>query len=35
MSYEELSDKMENGTPDEKIDVELEILGRYLYYEGD
>ena len=35
MSYEELFDKLENGTPDEKIDAELEIMGRYLYYEGD
>jgi len=34
MTYEELCDKMENGTPEEKIDAELEILGRF-YYKGD
>jgi len=35
MSYEELLDKLENGTPAEKLDAELEILGQWLYYEGD
>ena len=35
MSYEELLDKLENGTPEEKIDAELEILGRFYYFEGD
>ena len=31
MSYEELLDKLENGTPQEKLDAELEILGRFYY----
>ena len=31
MSYEELLDKIENGTPEEKIDAELEIMGRFYY----
>jgi len=35
MSYEELCDKLENGTPAEKNDAELTLLGRLLYYEGD
>ena len=35
MTYEELCDKLENGTPEEKNDAELELLGRVLYYEGD
>jgi len=35
MSYEELLDKLENGTPAEKVDAELELLGKLLYYEGD
>jgi len=34
MTYEELLDKLDNGTPEEKIDAELEILGR-IYYTGD
>ena len=34
-SLEELYDKIENGTPQEKNDAELELLGRLLYYEGD
>ena len=29
--YEEYLDKFENGNPDEKLDVELEILGRFYY----
>ena len=33
--YEEYLDKLENGTPEEKLDAELEILGRWFYYEGD
>ena len=35
MDYEELCDKLENGTPDEQNDADLELLGRYLYYDGD
>ena len=35
MTYEELFDKLENGTPEERNDAELELLGRALYYEGD
>jgi len=34
MSYEELLDKLENGTPEEKLDAELEIMGR-IYYLND
>ena len=34
MTYEELSDKLENGTPEEKLEAELEILGNW-YYKGD
>ena len=33
--YEELCEALENGTPAEKIDAELEIMGRFYYYEGD
>ena len=33
--YLKLLDKLDNGMPDEKNDAELELLGRYLYYEGD
>ncbi len=32
--YERLLDKIENGTPEEKIDAELEIMGR-IYYKND
>ena len=35
MDYEELLDKLENGTPAEKNEAELELLGRLLYFEGD
>jgi len=35
MTYEELFDKLENGTPQEQNDAKLELLGRALYYEGD
>jgi len=35
MEYEELLDKLDNGTPDEVNEAELEILGRLLYYTGD
>jgi len=31
MTYEELCDKLENGTPAEKNDAELEIMGRFYY----
>lgn len=35
MTLEQLLDKLDNGTPDEKNDAELELLGGYYYYEGD
>ena len=35
MTYEELLDKLENGTPEEKNDAELEILGRIYYRRGE
>ena len=33
--YEELCEALDNGTPAEKNDAELEILGRFYYFEGD
>ena len=33
--YLKLLDKLDNGTPEERNDAELELLGRYYYYEGD
>ena len=35
MTYKELCDKWENGTEEEKREVELEVLGRLFYYDGD
>ena len=35
MEYEELIDKLDNGTAKEKNEAELELLGRVLYYPGD
>ena len=35
MTYEQLLDKLENGSPQEQNDAELELLGRLLYYPGD
>jgi len=35
MDYFDLLDKLDNGTPQEQNDAELELLGRVLYYEGD
>ena len=35
MDYEELCNKLENGTPDEVNEAELEIMGRLLYWTGD
>jgi len=35
IEYEELCDKLENGTPAEKNDAELTLLGRLYYFEGD
>jgi len=35
MDYFDLLDKIDNGTPQEKNDAELELLGKILYYEGD
>ena len=35
LRYEELCEALENGTPAEKLDAELEILGRFYYFEGD
>ncbi len=31
MDYEQLLDILDNGTPKEKLDAELEILGRFYY----
>ena len=31
MTYEELYDKLNNGTPEEKLDAELELLGNWYY----
>ena len=31
MTYEELLDKLDNGTPEEQIDAKLEIMGRFDY----
>ena len=33
-TYEELCEKLENGTDEEKNDIELKIMGKW-YYEGD
>lgn len=35
MDYFDLLDILDNGTPDEVNEAELELLGRVLYYEGD
>ncbi len=35
MDYFELMDMLDNGTPEEANEAELELLGRLLYYEGD
>ena len=35
MTYEEICNKLDNGTPDEVNEAELELLGRVLYYPGD
>ncbi len=35
MEYEELMDKLENGTPDEVNEAELILMGHLLYYTGD
>jgi len=35
MEYEELCDKLNNGTAEEVNEAELELLGRLLYYPGD
>ena len=31
MTYKELCDKLDNGTPEEKLDAEMEIMGRWYY----
>ena len=31
MSYEELLDKLDNGTPEEQNDAELELMNRWYY----
>jgi len=31
MTYEQLCEALENGTPEEKLDAEIEILGRFYY----
>ena len=33
--YEELCEVLDNGTPAEKNDAELTLLGRLYYYKGD
>jgi len=33
--YEDLLDKLETGTPKERVEAELELMGRLLYYTGD
>jgi hypothetical protein len=35
MTYEELLDALDDATEKEKVELELEILGRLLYYPGD
>ena len=35
MDYFDLIDILENGTPEEKNEAELELLGRLLYYPSD
>jgi len=35
MTYEEILDTFEDATEQEKLELELEILGRLLYYTGD
>ena len=35
MDYFELMDMLDNGTPEEVNEAELELLGRLLYYTGD
>ena len=34
-SYEDLLDKLENGTEKEKLEASLLIIGRLEYYNGD
>lgn len=33
--FEEMLEKLENGTEKEKVEARLYIMGRILYYEGD
>jgi len=33
--FEEMLEKLQNGTEEEKIEARLYIMGRILYYEGD
>ena len=35
MTIEEILDKIDDGTDEEKLEAEMELLGRWLYYKGD
>lgn len=35
MTYEELCKKLISQDPKERVEAELEIMGRWYYYEGD
>ena len=35
MTYEELLDAFEDADEQEKVELELEILGKLLYFKGD
>ena len=35
MDYFDLLDILNNGTDEEKLDAELELMGRLLYFTGD
>lgn len=35
MTYEELLDALDDATDEVRLEAELEIMGRYYYYEGD
>ena len=35
MTIEEILDKIDDGTDEEKLEAERELLGRLLYYPGD
>lgn len=35
MTIEEIWDLIDYGTDEEKLEAEMELLGKLLYYEGD